>query len=229
MPDSHACASRLIDLAVTYGFEGNLWHCFLAFGIANNENAYSTSGEIVGHIEGTLNELAAHDFKVIKELFDYDITRLDEDGEGIWMALSNYRAANGNSRVFNKRIRDQIVALAVNLEQAADVEEFKAAVTEFYRRFGVGKFGLNKAFRIEEIDHKVKINPITNVEHIYLDDIIGYELQKKKLSDNTEAFIQGRAANNCLLFGDSGTGKSSSIKAILNEYYDCLLYTSRCV
>ncbi len=220
MPDSHACASRLIDLAVTYGFEGNLWHCFLAFCIANNENAYSTSCEIVGHIEGTLNELAAHDFKVIKELFDYDITRLDEDGEGIWMALSNYRAANGNSRVFNKRIRDQIVALAVNLEQAADVEEFKAAVTEFYRRFGVGKFGLNKAFRIEEIDHKVKINPITNVEHIYLDDIIGYELQKKKLIDNTEAFIQGRAANNCLLFGDSGTGKSSSIKAILNEYYE---------
>ena len=93
-------------------------------------------------------------------------------------------------------------------------------MTEFYRLFGVGKFGLNKAFRIEEIDHEVHINPITNVEHIYLDDIIGYELQKKKLIENTEAFIQGRAANNVLLFGDSGTGKSSSIKAILNEYYE---------
>ena len=46
------------------------------------------------------------------------------------------------------------------------------------------------------------------------------ELQKAKLIENTEAFIEGRAANNCLLFGDSGTGKSSSIKAILNQYYD---------
>lgn len=220
MPDSHACAGRLIKLAVTYGFEGNLWHCFLAFCLANNENVYSTSCEIVGHIEGTLNELAAHDFAVIKELFDYDIRRLDEAGEGIWSALADYHAANGNSKVFNKRIRDQIVALAVSLEQAEDVEAFKADVTEFYRRFGVGKFGLNKAFRIAEIDHQVYINPITNVEHIYLDDIIGYELQKKKLIDNTEAFIQGRAANNVLLFGDSGTGKSSSIKAILNEYYE---------
>lgn len=43
---------------------------------------------------------------------------------------------------------------------------------------------------------------------------------KKKLIENTEAFVQGRKANNCLLFGDAGTGKSSSIKAILNQYYD---------
>ena len=76
MPDSYACASQLIDMAVTYGFEGNLWHCFLAFCLANNENVYSTSCEIVGHIEGSLNELAAHDFNVIKELFDYDIQTL---------------------------------------------------------------------------------------------------------------------------------------------------------
>lgn len=224
MPDSYACASQLIDMAVTYGFEGNLWHCFLAFCLANNENVYSTSCEIVGHIEGSLNELAAHDFNVIKELFDYDIQTLDggdgPTGGGVWSALSDYHAANGNSRVFNKRIRDQIVALAVELERSEDVAAFGKAVTEFYRRFGVGKFGLNKAFRIEEIDHEVHINPITNVEHIYLDDIIGYELQKKKLIENTEAFIQGRAANNVLLFGDSGTGKSSSIKAILNEYYE---------
>ena len=67
---------------------------------------------------------------------------------------------------------------------------------------------------------QVDIEPITRVEHIELSDLVGYELQKAKLIENTEAFIEGRAANNCLLFGDSGTGKSSSIKAILNQYYD---------
>ena len=51
-------------------------------------------------------------------------------------------------------------------------------------------------------------------------DSIGYEIQKKKLTDNTEAFVQGKKANNVLLFGDSGTGKSTSIKAIVNQYYD---------
>ncbi|MFW5677329.1 MAG: ATP-binding protein, partial [Acetivibrio ethanolgignens] len=50
--------------------------------------------------------------------------------------------------------------------------------------------------------------------------LVGYELQKRKLIENTEAFVEGRSCNNVLLFGDSGTGKSTSIKAILNEYYD---------
>jgi len=53
-----------------------------------------------------------------------------------------------------------------------------------------------------------------------LSDLIGYEIQKKKLVDNTKAFVEGREANNVLLFGDSGTGKSTSIKAIVNEYYE---------
>ncbi len=52
-----------------------------------------------------------------------------------------------------------------------------------------------------------------------LDQLVGYEIQKKKLVDNTRAFVQGRKANNVLLFGDSGTGKSTSIKAIVNEFY----------
>ena len=66
----------------------------------------------------------------------------------------------------------------------------------------------------------VQIVPITKIAHVHLDDLVGYELAKKKLIENTEAFVQGRKANNCLLFGDAGTGKSSSIKGILNEYYD---------
>ena len=53
-----------------------------------------------------------------------------------------------------------------------------------------------------------------------MDDLVGYEDAKKKLIDNTRAFVEGKQANNCLLFGDAGTGKSSSIKAIINEYYE---------
>ena len=44
--------------------------------------------------------------------------------------------------------------------------------------------------------------------------------QRRNMIEITNAFVQGRKANNCLLFGDAGTGKSSSIKGILNEYYD---------
>ena len=74
-------------------------------------------------------------------------------------------------------------------------------------------FGLNKAFRIaENKDGSIRFLPINNMDTVMLDDLIGYELQKKKLVENTQAFCDGKAANNVLLFGDSGTGKSTSIK-----------------
>ena len=106
------------------------------------------------------------------------------------------------------------------MEHAESEDDFHKMITEFYHEFGVGKFGLNKAFRVVEKGDNVEIEPIVNIEHVYLNDLVGYEIQKKKLIDNTEAFISGKAANNVLLFGDAGTGKSSSVKAILNEYYD---------
>ena len=216
-----SCMNQLIELAVTYGFQGNLYHCFLAFCLANHENAYSTSCEISGPAGGSLDILARHDFQIFKDLFDYDIRVLDRDLDtGIWHLTADYRAAKESSRVFNKRIRDRIVKLAVSLEQAKDVDEFQREVTQFYHEFGVGKFGLNKAFRILEKDEQAYIDPITSIEHIDLEDLIGYERQKQKLVENTEAFIRGREANNVLLYGDAGTGKSSSVKAILNRYYD---------
>ena len=214
------CANQLIELAVTYGFEGNLWHCFLAFCMANHENAYSTSCEIVGAVEGTISDLARHDFEIMRGLFSCDIEKLDGGEKGIWRLMKNYKSFSGSSRVFNKRIRDRIVTLAAALEASESTADFQNIVTDFYREFGVGKFGLNKAFRINQKNEDVWIEPITNVEHVYLEDLVGYGLQKEKLIANTEAFIEGRAANNVLLFGDSGTGKSSSIKGILNQYYD---------
>ena len=88
------------------------------------------------------------------------------------------------------------------------MHEFKEDMTSFYKDFGVGKLGLHKAFRVAHDVDGVQIVPITKIAHVLLDDLVGYELAKKKLIENTEAFVQGRKANNCLLFGDAGTGKS---------------------
>ena len=217
--DPFACAGELVELAVEYGFEGNLWHCFLALCLADNENAYTTTCEIRGNAGGTLDMLAKNDYRIFKALFDYDLETLEP--AAMWKEIAHYRPSRQESRVFNRRIRDRIVDLAVLLEQSEDENEFQSHMAAFYGEYGVGKFGLNKAFRIieKEEEHKVIIDPIINVEHIYFKDIVGYEMQKKKLIENTVAFISGKEANNVLLFGDAGTGKSSSVKAILNEYY----------
>lgn len=211
------CAGQLTELAVRYGFEGNLWHCFLAFCLANNENAYTTTCEIKGKAGGSLDILAEQDFAVFKALFDYDLTALYP--QALWGQIASYCPSGAESRVFNKRIRDRIIHLARQLEASDSLKEFTSNVTQFYREFGAGKFGLNKAFRVVEKEQEVLIDPIINVEHIYFKDLVGYELQKQKLIENTEAFVSGREANNVLLYGDAGTGKSSSVKAVLNEYY----------
>ena len=217
--DSFACAGQLIELAAKYGFEGNLWHCFLALCLADNENAYTTACEVKGPAGGTLDLLAKEDIANLKALFDFDLSSLAPSS--LWSLLADYRPALQESRVFNRRIRDRIVELAKALEQASDLEGFQQTMVEFYRGYGAGTFGLNKAFRIleKEAGGLTVIDPIVNVEHIYFKDIVGYELQKHKLIENTEAFVNGKEANNVLLFGDAGTGKSSSVKAVLNEYY----------
>ena len=210
----------LLEMAVSYGFEGNLWHNYLTYLLVNNENAFSTSCEIRGMTEGSLKEIAKMDFAIFRELYQFDFSRLHEVlGTSETAILRNFKG-NGNSKLFNRRIRDRICNLTLLLEQSRDEEEFMKDMVDFYREFGVGKLGLHKAFRVRHTDEGAVIEPVTNIAHVHLDDLVGYEHAKKKLTDNTEAFLNGKRANNCLLFGDAGTGKSSSIKGILNQYYD---------
>lgn len=213
--------NEILELAVSHGLTGNLWHDYLTYLLASDENAYSTSCEIVGAIDGSMNQVAMHDFAIFKELYDYDFTELEKAlGVDCMSMLKGFETDGAHGSVFNKRIRDRICELSIHLAESENIEEFKAVLTQFYKEFGVGKFGLHKAFRIEHTDLGAEIVPITKIAHVHLDDLVGYEMAKKKLIENTEAFVKGKKANNCLLFGDAGTGKSTSIKAILNQYYD---------
>jgi len=216
--DTSKTIANLLEVAGEYGLDGNLWENILALALAYNENVYSKATEIIGETKGSINTFALHDFKIFRDLFHFVPDIEDE----LLDAISHYVGNGRDSKLVNTRVRDRILRLSKQLSSAKSDEEFKNIVTEFYKEYGVGKFGLNKAFRIEESNdlNSANIIPITRVEHVYLEDIIGYDIQKKKLIENTESFINGKPANNCLLYGDAGTGKSSSVKAIVNEYYD---------
>ena len=217
----YECIHDLIDLAGNYGFHGNLWHCYLANLLVNNENSYSCGCEIRGEIAGSINDAALHDLCIFKEFYDFDFAPMMEILKVPEFSLiENYASSMQESKVYNKRICARICELAEKFCADGTAEDMKSTLTQFYKEYGVGKFGLHKSFRITHDEEGVHIVPILNIAHVKLDDLVGYELPKKKLVDNTEAFVNGKKANNCLLFGDAGTGKSSSIKAIANEYYD---------
>ena len=215
------CMHGLLEMAASHGFSGNLWHCYLTNLLVNNENSYSLPCEMRGEVEGSINQLALHDITIFKDFFDFDFTEMiDVLKAPEFGMVIDYQGTSHGSKIYSTKIRDRICYLAQQFAASESAWEMKAVLTEFYRQYGVGKFGLHKAFRVVHEDEGARIEPIRNISHVQLNDLIGYEIPKRKLTDNTDAFVEGRKANNCLLFGDAGTGKSTSIKAVANEYYD---------
>lgn len=213
---------HLLAVATDYGFDSNLWQNYLTYLIITTENPFSITCEKTGASDGSVNRFALNDFKIFRRLFHYDFSEIEEKlGIDCFSILTDYKAICKKELMYNASVSAKVQELSTKLAKADSDKAFFDAVTGFYKDYGVGMFGLNKAFRISNNpDGSIKFNAINNMDKVTLDDLVGYEIQKKKLIDNTEAFVAGRKANNCLLFGDSGTGKSTSIKAIVNQYYN---------
>ncbi len=212
---------RILVLSTDYGFDRNLWQCYLTWLLMTDENPFTLTSEKVGAKEGSVNLFVKNDYRAFRKLFHYSFDWLEEKlGIDCFRIIVDYKAIGKPELMYNKNVSEKAQMLSLKLSEAADENEFFEIITGFYRDFGVGMFGLNKAFRIRALpEGGVAFAAINNMDTVMLDDLIGYEIQKRKLVDNTRAFVEGRKANNCLLYGDSGTGKSTSIKAIVNEFY----------
>lgn len=220
--DINTEVKHLLQVATDYGFDDNLWHNYLTFFLMMSENPFSMTCEKTGASEGSVNALVENDYKIFQTLFHYDFGPIEQAlGITCFSQISNYKAIHKKDLMYNKNVSEKVRVLSRRLAVAENEKEFFEIITGFYKDYGVGMFGLNKAFRIDEKPQGgILFRPINNMDTVMLDDLVGYEIQKKKLVDNTEAFVLGKKANNVLLFGDSGTGKSTSIKAIVNQYYD---------
>lgn len=195
---------KIIAIAHENNFaDGNLWHNYLTYFILSNENVFSLSCERREASEYSLKFLAEHDFDIFMRLFSFSDTVME---------LSYIKEFSGKINT------SPIIQLSEKLANAINAQEFFEYITDFYKEFGVGIFAFNKAFRINE--NSLIPVPDKNIGSVKFNDIIGYEIQKSELISNTEAFLAGKPANNVLLYGDGGTGKSTSVKALLNEYFE---------
>ena len=213
---------RILDVATSYGFNKNLWQDYLAFILITNENSFTLTCEKTGRGDGTVNQFAKNDYEVFMRLFHYDFSEIEKElNIDCFSTITNYRSLPKKEQMYNLSVSEKVRYISDSVAAAESADEIFDIMTEFYKQYGVGMFGLNKAFRIKHEDgQSLQFVSITNTDNVRLSDLVGYEIQKKKLIDNTRAFVEGKKANNVLLFGDSGTGKSTSIKAIINEYYD---------
>ena len=200
--DEFETAARLIERAERLGLSGNLYRAYLIYLLAHEPNLISTSIEINGGIIGeSLREVFKHDVEILLPILR---------GE-LWSdlkILNLYKPTAANTdESFNELLR--------RLENLITADEIADAFIEQWRCFGYGDIATYRAFRWD----KNSIVGIRHFETIRLDDLIGYAHQKKLLTGNTTAFVEGKPANNVLLVGARGTGKSSGVKALVNEYY----------
>ena len=194
--DNVGVLRRVIRFCETEGVTSNAIREYTASLMANDDNILSElakSGKMIGD---DLYKLALMDVQEIyKKLF----------------AIQIKYAPSGNSTGFYegyiRSIRD--------ITESANGRELLDSLITHYRRLGCGTLAKYAAFKYDG-----EIEGVSETDSITFDDLIGIEYQKKTLIDNTRAFLDGKAANNVLLFGDRGSGKSSSVKALLNMFRD---------
>lgn len=209
LKNSNSFVSLLIKLAEEYNLYDNLFNSLLTYLLINNENSFTLALERKQVVADNLKAVVMNDFTIIFKMFNSDFSNLEPLQQNL---ISNFTPSKP---VINQELFEVSTTLQDSLTKCGDLESFYQILENFFATYGVGKFGLNKAFRYENQE----IVPIIHIGNGKLHQLIGYKTQKQTLRNNTEAFLAGKKANNVLLYGDSGTGKSSSIKALLNEYY----------
>ena len=199
--DRFEISARLIEQAERLGLSGNLYRSYLIYLLAHEPNLVSTSIEMHGgKIGESLREVFKHDIEILLPILRGELL-------GDLNILDIYKPTIENkNESFNELIR--------RLERVNDAAEITYAFIEHYKRYGYGDIATYRAFRWDG-----KLIGVRHFEKIRLNDLIGYAHQKELLTGNTTAFVDGKPANNVLLVGARGTGKSSSVKALVNEYY----------
>lgn len=193
-----------------------------------NNNPFNLSLENDGNIsdfikEGIRNELTCLsnivtvNSKVIKEIMQY---KYGENGvvakkiEG----LLDWGVENNKYKAKNQTDFEKTKEKIINTE---DLEKIANDLITFHSNNGTGRATAFSAFVWERFDNEDegRLREIAEPDPIRLKDLIGYESQKKEIEDNTANFLKGVPSNNLLLYGSRGTGKSSTVKALINEYY----------
>lgn len=181
---------------------GNYWQNYICKLIAESENKLSQNhNKDSGH--DNLNRLALKEVACLKQIYSLDWCSVaksfkDEDTS---VCCTKIGASKGKREKIHE-------AMSLTLDLTS-VEMIRA----YYEKNSYGPFERFEAFIWEG-----ELIGIHNYDRVSFDQLIGYDRQKAALIENAEFFMKGYKANNVLLYGDKGTGKSSCVKALLNRY-----------
>jgi predicted AAA+ superfamily ATPase len=221
-----AAAARLVALlfeeAELYPGElvGDAWQNHLLDRILGAENAFSRKAERAAFEdmgEGLLRQ-TRRELGLLQELYHQGGTvlaseayrALGEISPDEWREL---RPLRDGPQLFGEDAR----AMKRKLADSRDWPGLVAELAATYAASGAGIFGRYCAFRWEHASERGQLVGVERPDPIRLVELIGYEREREPVVRNAERFVAGLPANNVLLYGERGTGKSSTVKALLNE------------
>jgi predicted AAA+ superfamily ATPase len=193
---------------------GDAWQSHLVERLLADENPFSRKCEQVG-FEATgpaLVRAAAVDLVGLQALHALDAATLRRAIGGDLPSWAELRP------LAEPELSEEERAVRRRLVTAGDWSKLVEPLGRHYHEGGAGLLARHRAFRWVGGERPIEV--VKDVDPIRLSDLIGYELERELVVRNTEHFVAGHAANNVLLYGDRGTGKSSTVKALLNEYAD---------
>ena len=189
------------------------WRSHLVGRLLDDENAFSLAAER-GEASPALVNQTSRDLRTLRRLFDLEaepLLNVVEDAvpglEGVWVPWTDPERGDTSSPRH---------VLARKLEATEDWGRCAGLLADHFSRHGAGSFGRHGAFRWGEDGLRAVDEP----DPVRLADLVGYERVREPLLTNTERFLAGLPAHHALLYGMPGTGKSSTVKAVMNEYTD---------
>ena len=195
----------LVQKAERLGISGNVLSAYIVHCLAEGGNTAAKTIEAAGRYGGGLKEAMCHDMLL---LLPYLSARTSEFTGSAF--LDDYQPAREGKNLPEKRLLAKLV-------RAKRGETAARAVLEQYLKYGSGMLAEYTAFRIGSDG---KLTGIADFPVFEWDDLLGYEEQKTKLLTNTVNFMEGKPANNVLLTGARGTGKSTGVKALASMFSD---------
>ncbi|ADL12838.1 ATP-binding protein [Acetohalobium arabaticum] len=212
--DYYQLYHELIKTGEKNELQGNLWQQYLLKAITTDKNTFSLTSERLGKDLGTsLYQAAVHDLKILKKFYKLNLAEIENklNIQPIEF-IHNFNPSTANNSLFT----DNLTNLNKAFSQTESPKKLTDLLIDYYYSTGTGKLNRYAAFQWN--NQQQQPIGIKNPDSVTFKELIGYQSQQQRLIENTEAFLNNNQANNVLLFGASGTGKSSSIKALINRY-----------
>ncbi len=208
---------------------GDAWQNHLLDRLLQDENTLSRKAQVAtaDEIGPALLDLARSELRVLASLYSLTAQRVCRAIDHLLGSHNGHHAADwliawDSLKPVNKGAAlhaGEALILKRELASAPDWAELANALVAHYARAGSGIFGRFRAFRWLGGPWPACLEGIAEPDPILLSELIAYDAERKLLVRNTEQFLAGFPANNVLLYGDRGTGKSSTVKALLNAYW----------